>query len=95
MSNYNDYIFKIILIGDLNVGKTSILTLGNNSPNKFCFEKIIKVNEKNITLVIWDTTEQEKFLGPSALFYREASGIFLVYDISNLNSFQNIRYWVD
>jgi Ras-related protein Rab-1A len=94
---------KILLIGDTQVGKTSLLlnytdhifpeehiaTIGVEYKDKF----IIKDNY-NIRLQIWDTAGQERFHSITKNIYRNANGVLFVYDITNQESFNNIKNWI-
>ena len=93
---------KLILIGDGRVGKTSIINKYIN--NKFnegeeitvsssYIEKIQIFNSKKYKFSIWDTAGQEKFNSITPIYYRDAKGVLLVYDITNLNSFSRVKKW--
>ena len=98
-----DYLFKIIVLGDCAVGKSNILskysknifnkssksTIGVELVTKFFrYEnKIIKVN-------IWDTAGQERFTSMITTYYKGAKGALLVYDITRKNTFDNIDNWL-
>lgn len=95
---------KIILIGDGRVGKTSIINKYIN--NKFnddesmtqnvCFtEKTILYNEKKYNFAIWDTAGQEKFNSITSIYYRDAKGVLLVYDVTNKKSFDRVKKWIE
>ena len=98
-----DLLFKLLLIGDSGVGKTSLL-LGysdNNFNNNFIptigidFKiKTIELHGKKIKLQIWDTAGQERFISITTSYYRGAMGIMLVYDVTNSKSFDNIAKWL-
>ena len=96
--------FKLIVIGDENVGKTSILDRFNS--NQFSpmyeptvgldFQSIpILIDDQSVTLLLYDTAGQEKFRSLIPLYTNEANIILLIYDISNLESFNNIGKWYD
>lgn len=97
------YEFKIILIGPIAVGKTSIL--GRYISNEFndnynCTvkcefkTKIININNNvRARLNIWDTMGDERYRAITRQYYQDAHGILLVYDISNRDSFDNILIW--
>ena len=97
--------FKIIIIGNSGVGKTSILerfildkfdesllsTIGINFSEKV----IILENGKKIKLKLYDTAGQEKFNSISRSYFRNADGVLFVYAVNDLNSFQNIKNWIE
>lgn len=93
---------KMILLGESGVGKTSIIKkyLYNKFSSEFTpssamnyVEKILKINNKEIRLNIWDTIGQEKYRALSKLFLNETEIIILVYSITDLHSFQELNYW--
>ena len=97
--------FKIIIIGNSGVGKTSILerfildkfdesllsTIGINFSEKV----ILLENSKKIKLKLYDTAGQEKFDSISKSYFRNADGVLFVYAVNDLNSFQNIKNWIE
>jgi small GTP-binding protein len=102
IANY-DYLVKILLIGDSGVGKSSLLirysenTFTDNFSSTIGIDfriKTIDVNDKRIKLQIWDTSGLERFKTVTGAYYRNVMGIFLVYDVSNIKSFQNINNWL-
>ena len=56
--------------------------------------KIINFENKLIKLQIWDTAGQERFRTITKTYYKGAHGIILMYDVTDLNSFKNIRNWI-
>lgn len=56
--------------------------------------KSILVDESKVKLQIWDTAGQERFRTITTAYYRGAMGILLVYDVSDENSFINVRNWM-
>ena len=96
--------FSLILVGDIDVGKTNLLsryaknvfqklflsTIGMNRELKF-----LRINEKNYKLTLWDTAGQERFRSLPRKYYRNINGILLLYDINEKNSFNNISKWID
>ena len=95
---------KIIFTGDINVGKTSIINvlMGQKFNNEYeasigvdFFSKTIKYKGKIIKLQIWDSAGQEKFRSLIPNYIRGSSLVFIVYDISNRKSFENLQAWVD
>jgi len=96
-----DHCFKIIIIGDYKVGKTSLLCRytgrelpSRNSSMSVDFRvKTLRRGEKKVKLQIWDIAGQERFRTAVASYYRGALGVLLVYDVTSRQSFQNILYW--
>ena len=95
---------KIIFVGDAGVGKTTIIGRIMDNPYSEEYEpsigvdfmsKNIKYNGQNVKLQIWDTAGQEKYKGLIPSYVRNASIVFVVYDISSKNSFDNIPKWIN
>ena len=93
---------KMILLGESGVGKTSLIKkyLYNKFTQEFTpsssmnyVEKILKIDNKEIRLNIWDTIGQEKYRSLSKLFLNETEIIVLVYSITDLQSFKELDYW--
>lgn len=96
--------FKILLLGDSEVGKSSFIlrfcedtfredsltTIGLDTKTKF-----IKRNNKKIQLVIWDSAGQERFKAIAKNTLKGAHGILLMYAINNRNSFRAIKDWIN
>ena len=98
-----DYLFKILMIGNPFVGKSSIFTqYVDNSYSDLTFStmgvdfkiKTLKINNKYIKLQLWDTAGQERFKTLTRSYYRGSHGIIIVFDITNRDSFNNIRNWL-
>ncbi|KAG2389938.1 hypothetical protein LR48_Vigan07g227700 [Vigna angularis] len=93
-----DYLFKLLLIGDSGVGKSTLL-LSFTSDN---FEdlsptigvdfkvKYVTIGGKKLKLAIWDTAGQERFRTLTSSYYRGAQGIILVYDVTRRETFTNL-----
>lgn len=107
MSTFIDepnYIFKIFMLGDSNVGKTNIASrYGRNEFNfetkstigiDFFFKKI-KYKEQQIRIELWDTAGQERYRSITKSLYYKSNGIAIVYDITNLTSFTNVVEWIN
>jgi small GTP-binding protein len=100
---------KIIVIGDINVGKTSILNryIYNNITTQHIatigVDYLIKRINKNynnntyeLKLQLWDTAGLERFRSITSLYYKGATHILIVFDLSNIESFNNsIKNWLD
>lgn len=93
-----DYSFKILLVGDSGVGKSSLLlTFISNAVKDLSptvgvdFKmKQLTVGGKRLKLTIWDTAGQERFGTLTSSYYRGAHGIILVYDVTRRESFTNL-----
>ena len=98
-----DYLFKIIVLGDCAVGKSNILSkYSKNIFNKSSkstigvelITKFYKFENKIIKVNIWDTAGQERFTSMITTYYKGAKGALLVYDITRRNTFNNIDNWL-
>ncbi len=98
-----DYLFKILLIGNSGVGKSSLLLrfaddtfTDNFMPTIGVDFKIrtLEVDGRTIKLQIWDTAGQERFKTITSSYYKGAHGIIVVYDITDKESFKNIDNWM-
>ena len=102
-TNY-ELLYKIIIIGDAAVGKSNILT--RYSKNEFSENtrstvgvelgvKFIKVKGINTKIQIWDTAGQERYRSITSSYYKGSHGCFIVYDITNESSFNNVEKWYE
>ena len=57
-------------------------------------EKIIEKKDKCIRLQIWDTAGQERFHTITKAYYRGAHGLVVMFDLTDLDSFKNLQYWL-
>ena len=98
-----DCSFKIIVIGDSGVGKSSLTSRDtkNTYDNVYTptlgfefFSFNIKYKDKIIKLQVWDTCGQEVYRSLICSFYRNSSLAMIVYSIDNINSFENIDSWL-
>ena len=100
-SQDTDYLYKIVLIGNSKVGKTSILTRYTEKTFKdeertraaVISSRNIEYNNQILQLQLWDTSGEEEFRSVTNTFYRSAVGALLVYDITNRESFEALEYW--
>jgi small GTP-binding protein len=99
MNNKYDYLFKLIIIGDTNTGKSCLLQrFADDSYNNDFIStigvdfkvKTITINDKMIKTQIWDTAGQDRFRSITNSYYRGVHGIIISYDITNKQSFVNI-----
>ncbi|XP_055827732.1 ras-related protein RABA5a-like [Solanum dulcamara] len=99
-----DYLFKIVLIGDSAVGKSNLLArfardeFYPNSKSTIGVEfqtQKLDINGKEVKAQIWDTAGQERFRAVTSAYYRGAVGALLVYDMSRRLTFENIGRWLN
>ncbi|XP_013189296.1 ras-related protein Rab-21 [Amyelois transitella] len=97
------YNFKVVLLGEGCVGKTSLLLryIEDKFNDKHIttlqatfLNKKLNINGKRINLSIWDTAGQEKFHALGPIYYRNSNGAILVYDITDEDSFGKVKNWV-
>ncbi len=97
-----NYQFKIIIVGDPSVGKTSLILRYTDKAFRRSYvptmgvmvsDKIFKIEESIIQLTLWDIGGQQKFARMREQFYRGSDAVFLVCDLTNPNSFDNIPRW--
>jgi Ras-related protein Rab-6A len=95
---------KAVLIGDPNVGKTSIFS--RIEKNEFeedylmtisgAYTQIsLVINGKNENIGLWDTAGQERFRNVVPMYFQKSNIIILVYDVTNTISFENIEWWFE
>lgn len=97
-----EYSFKIIIVGDPEVGKTSIALRFTNQAFLRTYistigvnitDKNIRVGNSKIKVIIWDIAGQNKFQTARKNFYRGAEAIILTFDLTNQKSFENLNNW--
>ena len=94
---------KILLVGDSSVGKTTLLLKyveGKFSDSHITTigveykDKEITVDNRKINLQIWDTSGQERYRSITKNFYRNADGILFIFDVTNEESFNQLKDWL-
>ncbi len=100
--NLIDYQFKIIIVGDPSVGKTSlILRYTNNAFRRnyvptlgvMVSDKVFQIKDSIVQLTLWDIGGQQKFQTMRQQFYKGSDAVFLVFDLTRIESFNNIPKW--
>ena len=95
---------KLVILGEGRVGKTSILTRYFNKKfnegekstvNPSFYEKKQSYNGKNYDLKFWDTAGQEQFNAINNMYYQNAVGALLVYDVTIPETFEKVKSWVN
>ncbi|OAP07945.1 hypothetical protein AXX17_AT2G40600 [Arabidopsis thaliana] len=99
-----EYLFKIVIIGDSAVGKSNLLTRyarNEFNPNskatigvEFQTQSML-IDGKEVKAQIWDTAGQERFRAVTSAYYRGAVGALVVYDITRSSTFENVGRWLD
>merc|ERR1711998_327528 len=101
MSSGNN--FKLVLLGEGRVGKTS--TVLRYVHDKFddrtqatiqasFLNKRLSVAGQQVNIAIWDTAGQERFHALGPIYYRDADGALLVFDVTDGESFEKVKMWV-
>lgn len=102
-----DYLLKMIIIGDSSVGKSTFLYrladnlfIYENEPTIGVeFKSMVALSKSpyiyNFKLQLWDTSGQDRFRSIVKSYYRYAQGCFLVFDITDRNSWINLQKWYD
>lgn len=99
--------FKVVMVGDGGCGKTTFITrhlTGEFTKNYIATigVKIVDIpfvmnvpgeGERNVTLNIWDCAGQEKFSVLSEEYYRDASGVIIMFDVTSKVSYRNVNSW--
>ena len=99
-----DIVYKVLLLGDSSVGKTCFLlrycdksfqdahlsTIGLD----YRLKTLTLKNKKSIKLQIWDTAGQDRFRAITKNYYKGANGIILIYDVTNLQTYENVKNWI-
>lgn len=104
MDLHHDYLFKILLVGQPGVGKTSIVksyvdgifpeehysTIGVD----FKIKTLILESGKSVKLQLWDTAGQERFKAVTSQYFRGAKGVVLVFGLNDAESFAKLPNWI-
>ena len=100
----DDCVYKVLLLGDSTVGKTCFLlrycdkrfqeahlsTIGLD----YRLKTMTLESGKKIKLQIWDTAGQDRFRAITKNYYKGANGIILIYDVTNLQTYENVKNWI-
>ena len=103
-AGYFDVKYKIMVLGESKVGKTSLIkrytkdqfggvyltTVGMDFQ-----DKIIEIEDKKVRLQVWDTAGQERFRNVTKSYFQSSHGLLVVYDITDRESFEKINFWIE
>ena len=98
-----EFLMKIIMVGDSGVGKTNLLEryiknefweATRNTVGVDFMAKKVMIHNQQVKIQFWDTAGQEKYKSISSAYYKSTQGVILVYDVTNRNSFRNIGMWL-
>ncbi|XP_076044078.1 RAS oncogene family member Rab39 [Oratosquilla oratoria] len=99
-----DYQFRLILIGDSTVGKSSLLKyftdgkffeISDPTVGVDFFARLIQVSDgTRIKLQLWDTAGQERFRSITRTYYRNSVGALVVFDVCNKKSLEHVPMWI-
>ena len=103
MEKEYDYIFKVLLVGNSVVGKSSLILRYVDQIWNDVFVptigvdfkvKSLEIENKSIKLQIWDTAGQERFRNVISSYFKGAHGILLIFDITSRDSFKELENWL-
>ena len=103
MEEEYDYIFKVLLVGNSDVGKSSLILRYVDQIWNDVFVptigvdfkvKSLEIENKSIKLQIWDTAGQERFRNVISSYFKGAHGILLIFDITSRDSFKELENWL-
>ena len=104
MADKLDYIYKILILGDATVGKTSMLL--RYIDNKFATDslstlgvdvkyKYVTLDNKKIRMNIWDTAGQDRFKTIAKNYFKGANAVIFVFDVNHKNTIDKIKFWIN
>ncbi|WOK98849.1 ras-related protein RHN1-like [Canna indica] len=99
----NSFNAKLVLLGDMGTGKSSLvlrfvkgqfLEFQESTIGAAFFSQTLAVSDATVKLEIWDTAGQERYHSLAPMYYRGAAAAIIVYDISRMESFERAKKWV-
>jgi len=99
----NEFLFKILVVGDIGTGKTSIIKRYVHNIFSMHYKSTIGVEfalkvinwdpKTEIRLQLWDIAGQERFGNMTRVYYKEAVGAFVVFDVTRIATFEAAAKW--
>ncbi|KAM8751916.1 ras-related protein Rab-19 isoform 1-T2 [Acanthopagrus schlegelii] len=98
-----DFLFKIILVGDSDVGKTCVvqrfksgifIEKQQNTIGVDFTVRTLDIDGKKVKMQVWDTAGQERFRTITQSYYRSAHGAMVAYDITRRTTFESVSHWI-
>ncbi|XP_004570899.1 ras-related protein Rab-19 isoform X1 [Maylandia zebra] len=98
-----DFLFKIILVGDSDVGKTCVvqsfksgifIEKQQNTIGVDFTVRTLDIDGKKVKMQVWDTAGQERFRTITQSYYRSAHGAMVAYDITRRSTFESVPHWI-
>jgi len=95
---------KLVLLGESNVGKSSIALKfvenafqeqGQPTVGAALSIQTVQLKDRIVKFHIWDTAGQEKYRSLASMYYKDAKAALIVFDITDEDSFENVKYWVN
>uniref|UniRef100_A0A7S2TFB3 Ras-related protein Rab n=1 Tax=Lotharella oceanica TaxID=641309 RepID=A0A7S2TFB3_9EUKA len=102
MDDDDDILLKVLVVGDVAVGKTSLIHRYTNDEFKEDYKttigvefalKPIEIDDRDINIQLWDIAGQDRFIGLLRNFYMNASAAIVVYDVTNPKTLENAAKW--
>ena len=99
----SDFLYKLLMIGDSGVGKSSLLLRFASDQFEDSYMttvgldfkiRTVEVDGKVVKLQMWDTAGQERFRTITRSYYRGSQGIVVVYDVTDNDTFENVKHWL-
>eukprot|EP00128_Syssomonas_multiformis_P012651 Colp12_sorted_trinity150504_noHs@10134 len=101
--DFKEYLFKVLVVGDIGSGKSSIIKRFVHNVFSIHYKATIGVDfaskvinwdsESVVRLQLWDIAGQERFGNMTRVYYKEAVGAFIVYDVTRNNTFEAVQKW--
>eukprot|EP01125_Pyxidicula_operculata_P005591 TRINITY_DN1963_c0_g1_i2.p1 TRINITY_DN1963_c0_g1~~TRINITY_DN1963_c0_g1_i2.p1 ORF type:complete len:141 (-),score=16.97 TRINITY_DN1963_c0_g1_i2:464-886(-) len=98
-----ELLYKVLVVGDIGTGKTSIIKRYVHGIFSMHYKSTIGVdfalkvldlnNRTTVRLQLWDIAGQERFGNMTRVYYKEAVGAFVVFDVTRISTFDAVKKW--